>query len=165
MQLFQGKFDALLFLAWYQFVSINDACTRIPTQYGIIMARRSQGFGLFKPMHCFAQKIVRLEPTPRGMLAKLHLRPALEHDSGIICAVVIGFYPGQQFFGLRFANPVPFIEPVGQGEQEHDDGLLVVRINGENVQTNALGFAWFVKQTVAFCFFERSWDGVFMEFF
>src|SRR5437762_6981863 len=69
LQLLERKFDSLFLFASYEFVSLNDAGAGVPPQNRIVVTKRAERFGFFEPVHCFAQKIVRLTPTARRVLA------------------------------------------------------------------------------------------------
>ena len=47
---------------------------------------------------------------------------------------------------MRFADAIAFVETIGQRKQKHDDGLLVIGIDGKNIEANALRFFRFVEQ-------------------
>src|SRR5204863_4538030 len=68
-QLLERKFNSFFFFASYEFVSLNDAGAGVPPQNRIIVTGRAEWFGFFEPVHCFAQKIVRLKPAARRVLA------------------------------------------------------------------------------------------------
>ena len=164
-ELFQRKFDSFFFFTRDELISLNDARASVPTQDRIVVTGRPERFGFFEPVHCFLEKIVRLEATPRRVLSQFHFCPALGHDPGIIRAVVVRSHAGQQLFSMRFADAVAFVETIGQREQKHDDGLLVVGIDGKNIEANALRFSRFVEQAVALSLFQCCGNRVFVESF
>jgi hypothetical protein len=49
---------------------------------------------------------------------------------------------------------------VGQREDEHDEGVLIGRLDLQHVEADALGFAGLVQQAVALGFRECRGDGV-----
>jgi len=126
---------------------------------------RAERFSFFEPIHCFAQKIVRLKPAARRVLSQFRLCPAFGDDSGIIRALIFRFHAAQQFFRLRLADAIPFFEAIGEREQKHDDGPLIVGIDSKDVEANALRFAGFVEQAVTLSFLQRGGNGVFVELF
>jgi hypothetical protein len=66
----------------------------------------------------------------------------------------------QYFLGLQAAHRVARTEPVGKGQQQNDQRLLVFPIDVEHVVTNTVGLSRVVEQAVASGFFLCSRDGV-----
>ena len=145
--LLERKFDSFFFFTSYELVSLDDSSASVPPQNRIVVTRRTERFGLFEPVHCFAQKIVRLKPAARRVLSQFRLCPAFGDDSGIICPLIFRFHAAQQFLRLRLADAVRFFETIGECEQKRDDGSLVIWIDCKNVETDTLRFAGFVEQT------------------
>ena len=69
-ELFKRKFDSFFFFTRDELISLNDARAGVPTQDRIVVTGRPERFGFFEPVHCFLEKIVRLEATPRRVLSQ-----------------------------------------------------------------------------------------------
>src|SRR5262249_29533056 len=159
--LLQRKFYSFFFFASYELVSLNDPRAGVPPENRIVVTGWSERLRFFEPVHRLAQKIVRLEATPRRVLAQLHFCTAFSHDPGIIGTVIIRSHAAQQFFRLRLTDAIRFFEAIGECEQKHYDGPLVIGIDSENIQTDTLRFAGFVEQAVALSLLQRGGNGVF----
>ena len=133
------------FFASDEFVSLNEPGTGVPPQNRIVVTGRTERFGFFEPIHCFAQKIVSLKSAARGVLPQFRLCPAFGDDSGVIRALIFRFHAAQQFFRLRLAHAISLFEAIGECEQERNNSSLVIRIDSKNVEANALRFARFVE--------------------
>ena len=75
------------------------------------------------------------------------LGPPLADDPGVVGLLVIAAEPGQDLARLLYVRPV--LDLVGQGQQQRDQGLLVVRLHAQHVQADALGLPRLVQEPVA----------------
>src|SRR2546423_12006806 len=88
LQLFQRKFDSFFLFPRNEFIALDHACAGVPTEDRVVVTGWSERLRFFEPVHCFAEKIVRLEATARRVLPQFRLCAAFGHDSGIIRAVI-----------------------------------------------------------------------------
>src|SRR5712691_5677207 len=143
-----------------KFVAHNDAGAGIPAQKRIVVSRRTYRFSFFVPTHRFAQEMVSFVTGARAALMEAGFGTTLGDDSGVISPLVWILEPGHKFLGLDDAYCVAFAKSVGQGQQQNDQCLLVLRVDPQHVVTNALGLTRLVEQAVSHGFFERSRDSL-----
>src|SRR5437667_6720151 len=114
--LFQRKFDWLFFLARNEPVSLDDSSTSIPTQQCVVVSRWTNCFRLFEPVHRFAEKVIRLKPAPRSILAQLGFGATLSKDSGVVRALILIANAPEQLLNLCIAYAIALRKTVGKGE-------------------------------------------------
>ncbi len=88
--------------------------------------------------------------------AELRIAPALVDDPFVLRALVLTLDLGQLGLVISQRSREPIIELVGQREQQRHNGLLVFRIDDQNVAADAFGLERFVEQPVARGFFQRG---------
>ena len=111
-------------------------------------------------MHRLAQELVSFMAGAGVALMEAGFGTTLGDDSGVIRPLIRILEPGQKFLGLDDAYCIAFAESIGQGQQQNDQGLLVLRVDAQHVVTNALGLTRLVEQAVSHGFFEGSRDGL-----
>jgi hypothetical protein len=87
------------------------------------------------------------------------LGPALADDPRVVGPLVVVAEPAQHALGPARVDREPF-ELVGHGQQHRHERLLVVRLDTQDVEADALGIARLVQQTVAFRLVEGFGDGI-----
>src|ERR1700722_5476963 len=133
----------------------DDAGAGVPAQAGGAVPRGAGVGGRFVVGHGGAQGMIGGSVAAVVDAGVAHAFP---DDAGIIFAFVIAFNFGEDFLG-GFGVDVG-LELVGAGEEQGDQGLLVVGDDRENVETNTFGEVRFVQQAVAFDFGERFGDAL-----
>ena len=79
----------------------------------------------------------------------MSLGSALANHAGIVGPLIRIAKTGNYFLGLQDTHRIAFPEPVGKGQQQNDQRLLVFRIDVKHIVTNTLGLSRFVEQAVA----------------
>ena len=81
---------------------------------------------------------------------------ALGEDAGVVVLGVVAVEARQQ--GARFlvGGAEPGVELIGQREEQHEQRALVVGLDGEDVEADALGLDGLVEQAIALGLVERG---------
>ena len=82
---------------------------------------------------------------------------AFGDDAGVVGAFIVTGKLGQHLPRARLRDAVA--ELVGEAQEQHDQSLLILRLDGEYVQADAFGLPRLIEQPVAFRFPERNGDG------
>src|SRR5258708_1464003 len=85
---FNREFDAFLFGARHEFVSLDDPRASVPAEQGVVIAGRPYFLRLLEPVHGFLEKIVGLIPAVRGVLRQLGLGAPFRENPRVVGAII-----------------------------------------------------------------------------
>src|SRR5262249_24351293 len=137
-------------------IAYDQARARVPAQDRVVVAAGTKRLGALVPVHRLAEPVVDEWTRAGRMMLQLRLRPALVDEAGVVGAFVLVPQLRDRFPRSRDAGPRILIELLGQGQQQRRQRRLIVRLDGERVQADALRFARLVQQTVALGLGERA---------
>src|SRR5690349_11718642 len=152
--LFQRRI-APIFFSRRQFVLCHHPLTGVPAKERVVIAWGTNLFRFLKLAQGFAKLVIGVMTCAWAALGKLRLCSPFSEDSRVIGAFVITFDPTEKLIRLGIADPIALAEAVGDREQEGNQGRLIFRIRMKNIEANALRFARFVQQSIAFSLFQR----------
>ncbi len=119
---------------------------------------RADRLGLLVALQRLLEKVIGHEARVRPAVAKHGARAPFADDAAVVGPLVLAVEAREDFLGATDVDGRPF-ELVGQGEQQRDEGLLVVRLDLQDVQTDALGLPRLVQEPVALRLLERPRNG------
>src|SRR5262245_24904033 len=123
-------------------VAVQRAGAGIPTQDGIVVARRSETYGSVEVSHRLTETLVSFEAAARALMVHLGSPQAFGNDAGIVVSFVLSAEATEQSF--RLLSILPVRELIRKRKYEHDESLLMLGINSENVVADTLGLGRFV---------------------
>lgn len=147
-----------LMLERFELVSHDEASTGVPAEDGVIIAWGTKILSFFVTFHGFQEMLVG-DPSCSGSSAmEARFSSALGNDAAIIRPIVFTFQSGEDLTHFAVADAIAFSEPVGNGQQQCDEGFLVVRINLQDVKADAFRLGGFVKKAVTHGLLESGRD-------
>ena len=135
-------------------MSHEDACTCIPAQDRIVIARRPDGLGALVRLHGLGEPFVRADGAARPTVGELRFRTPLGDNAAIVVPFVFVANVREDFL-CPVSGAGAIAELIGEREHEDDARGLVVRIGLEDIEADTLGFARFIEQAIALGFLER----------
>ena len=143
-------------------MAVEEPGAGVPAQPRIVVARRAQPFGAFEVPHGFDDPVVGPDARAGAAVRELRLRAPLGDDPGAVRLVVFAFERRQ-----RLARALVRVgcgaELIGEREQQRDERGLIVGVDREDVEADALGFARLVEEAVPLGLRQGGVDGVTRE--
>ncbi len=128
-------------------VPLHEADAGVPAQDGIVVSSGARGHRRRIPFHRFEEE-ARGEAGMRPS-AQLRLAPPLPDDPGVVGALVLAAQLRQDTIRLIHGHVVALAELVGDGQEQHGEHLLVVGVDPEDVEADALRLLRLVEQPVS----------------
>ncbi len=124
-------------------VALKQADAAVPTENGVVIARRAELFGLGEASQgSLKQGSERVSGAPG---VELRFQAALVQQAGVVVALVRVAQRGEKGFDFRVAVGGVAGELVGDGETQRPPGELMIRFHGKNVAADGFGFFGFVQ--------------------
>src|SRR3954469_11153691 len=135
-------------------MALQQSDAGIPAKNGLVISRWALRLSLLVPAHRLLEPVIRPFPGPGHARPELHFGASLADDAGVVGSLVLILESRQHL--LRPTNALRWCRPelIGDGQDERHQRLLVIRAQGQNIETDALRRAGIVDDPVALGFLQ-----------
>jgi hypothetical protein len=152
----------ILFHPWPYVVgaALEDSRARVPAEDRFIVPRRPDGFRALVQRHCLTKPLIGHCSRPRCASSQQCLCATLVDDPLVIGALIIVAQTRQDLAGPSLPLCGRLGKLIGDREQQRNRRLLILRLDGEDVETDTLRRSRLAEESIALRFLKRGGDTV-----